>query len=126
MAKKKVTFETQEDGVSRRASIEDAPEAQPEAASEADADDVTDAPEAQPEAPAKELNHVDKIHEIAQFLGGKKDDDLHKSHGLNLSQVGVIRDCCDRLASKKPFHLSDGNKELIDRMYADLKKRSKI
>lgn len=65
------------------------------------------------------------LADLAAFMRGKKEDDLHREHGFNLIHVYSLKELAEKDQAGK-LHLSDGHCEMLSIQHARLKKAGKI
>jgi hypothetical protein len=76
-----------------------------------------------PKEPSSYQMAMDHLSDLAQFMAGKKDDQITKEYKVNPVHVQIVKDLAARKASGKPFILSDGNKEMLKLLHQRLNKR---
>src|SRR6185312_4223473 len=75
-----------------------------------------------PKEPSSYQMAMDHLSDLAQFMAGKKDDQITKEYKVNPVHVQIVKDLAARKASGKPFILSDGNKEMLKLLHQRLSK----
>lgn len=71
---------------------------------------------------AKDAQSFDRLGKIIKAFGKMSDDHVHKNLNVNKIHIYMLRELHERRQNGKNVVLSDGNKEMIDRIYLDLRK----